>query len=109
MAQVNASPAAAAKSLAALLAAPHGSIAAAAVVSSVYLLLAIPVAFTFRQTRFKTYILLLASVLLRGVGFALHGAASAQQDANLEAGFQALRSAGFGMAIGVSGLVYVSW
>lgn len=88
---------------------PSGSIAAAAVVSGVFFLLAIPVAYSFRVTLFKTYILLLASALLRGAAFALHGAAIAHRDPNCEAAFHALRQAGFGMAIGVLGLIYVSW
>ena len=91
------------------LAMPHGSVAAAAVVSAAFLLLALPVAYSLRATRFKTYILMLASLLFRGAGYALHAAAIARHDPALEAAFQALRAAGFGMAVGVVILIFFSW
>jgi hypothetical protein len=97
-----------------LLAIPHGSVAAASVISAAFLLLALPVAYSLRRTRFRIYLLLLASVVLRGVAFALHAAAQAPGldragAGGREAGFHALRAAGFGMAIGVCALVLVTW
>jgi hypothetical protein len=101
--------AAAATPPSAFAAAPHGSALAAACFAAAFLALAPAAAGSLGYTKFKTYILLLASVLFRGVGLALHSAAIRQQDPNLEAGYHALRAAGFGMAIGVMALFFVSW
>ncbi|GBF88832.1 hypothetical protein Rsub_01733 [Raphidocelis subcapitata] len=89
--------------------APRGSVAASAAASAAFLALALPAAYSLKRTRFKTYVLLFASLLLRGVGYALHGAAIDTGDARREAAFQALRAAGFGMAVGVSALCLFSW
>lgn len=93
---------------------PHGSAAAAGVISAAFFVISIPVIYSLKKTRFKTYILLLASTLLRGVAYALHAAAQApglapRAAGDREAGFHALRAAGVGMAIGVSALIYFSW